>query len=183
MPLGIVSEEDFLAEIERSNGIKRNVEIIEDKSGRGSGNVEVPDSLRKIIGEEKIEGANNQELARAFGISESSASAYAVGATSTASYDKPNKELKRHVDTKRVRLLNKAHNRLSYALNGITPEKLEVAKLTEASAVARDMSAIIKNLEPKEEDSQRDTNVQFNFFVPRMRQETEFEAMPVIDLE
>ncbi len=98
MPMGIVSEKDFEMEREKmvpsTNPIPtKPVEIVDVNRGGGVGSVEVPNTLRNIIGEESITNGRQAavELAQQFGISPSSVSAYGVGATSTASYaERPN---------------------------------------------------------------------------------------------
>src|SRR5215510_5460530 len=102
MPMGIVSDDDFDREINHLN--RKPVvtpppvipEVVDmPRPGRSNGDVNVPDSLRKIIGEtSELEGRDAAlELASKFGISPSSVSAYANGSTSTASMDKqPNLE-------------------------------------------------------------------------------------------
>ena len=97
MPMGIVSDAEFDRERansspsrEVSNTVPGTTTIIE--RGRGH-NPQVPDTLKKVIGDTAVTDgpAEAKALARNFGISPSAASAYAVGANSTASYhDRPN---------------------------------------------------------------------------------------------
>jgi hypothetical protein len=85
MAMGIVSDSEFDKELAKANPTPREVskqipvtgEVVDmPAKGRGIGNVEVPDSLRKVIGETAVsEGRDTAvELARQFGISPSSAS-------------------------------------------------------------------------------------------------------------
>src|SRR5215203_3209703 len=103
MAMGIVSEEDFNSELgkigpsKKPDAIPSPTKIAEvmdlPSKGRGKDNVEVPNSVRNLIGLEALnEGrASALELAKQFGISPSSVSAYTQGAKSTATYDeKPN---------------------------------------------------------------------------------------------
>lgn len=174
MPMGIVSSEDF--EIE-----KKQVEIkrLPDK-GRGNGNNGVPDSLRKIIGEtSSIDGRQEGlSLANQFGISPSSVSAYSNGSTSTASYDSPT-EIKNHIDDAKERISKSARIRLRKALHHITDEKLEGAKLTELSSVAKDMAGIIKVMEPEREANQNQNGPIFVFYAPQIREEKGFDYIEV----
>src|SRR5678810_1013449 len=116
MPLGVVSDDEFESELKNSrveldksgvpvigivdNGTEEippvvNGVVEEQKSGRGLGTTEVPDSLRKIIAQTNLESGRAAaiSLASSFGISESSVSAYLNGSTSTATYNNKDKEL------------------------------------------------------------------------------------------
>lgn len=196
MVMGICSDEDFEKELANLSvivdGVEKSLsvgitgegnvtgEILNINRGRGNGNNEVPESLKKIIGETSIEEGRKESLqiARAFGISDSSVSAYSVGSTSTASYRNPARNLQSHLNRAKERIQKKARVRLSNALDSITPEKLADANLREASGVARDMSVIIKNLEPESERSPLDTP-QFIIYAPSIRKEESFEVINV----
>src|SRR5215510_1658905 len=114
MAMGIVSNKDFDSELSSLQTPKpvekivKQVEVIDvPAKGRGN-NLEVPDALRKVIGETSaIHGrAEAVELASNFGISPSSVSAYANGSTSTSSYaDQPNKD---HITDAKQRISKKA---------------------------------------------------------------------------
>lgn len=181
MPLGILPDDDFEKELERLNGKKLpalgNVKEIE--RGRGEGKVEVPETLRALIGQSALEGNRKEALAlaRAFDISDSSVSAYSNGATSTASYHNPDKELKRKLDETKQRLTGKARARLEESLDSITPDKLGAAKLRDLSATAQAMSAIVRNLEPQTEHSGANVNVVV--YAPHLKEESSFEIIDV----
>lgn len=180
MAMGIVSSDDFDLEVGRLNSNDNGkIEQLPNK-GRGKGNNETPASLRKVIGEEVIESgrASGLGLARAFGISDSSVSAYSAGATSTSSYNNPTRSLTSHLNKVKNKITKRAHSRLASALDSITPEKLAEANLREASGVARDMSVIIKNLEP-ETDKRDQNSPQFIIYAPQFRKEESFEVIQV----
>jgi|SRR6185295_2641027 len=181
MGMGIVNDNDFELEKNRLNIVpsKSNEAIINDiESGRGLGNVQVPDSLRKIIGEtSEINGrVDGLALANQFGISPSSVSAYANGSTSTKSYDKtPNKS---HINEAKLRVSNRARNRLMQALHNITPEKLASSKATECAGIAKDMSVIIKNMEPESQSPNGGVaSPTFVFFAPQPIREDTFDVI------
>lgn len=192
MPMGIVSDSDFNSELNNSSQIKREVPITIPKptaevkelptKGRGEGNVEVPDALRKVIGEESVINGRESaiELAKSFGLSDSSVSAYANGSTSTATYDKnPNIA---HLLKAKERISKRARKVLVQSLNHITNEKLEVAKVVEVAAVARAMSAIVKDMEPPQPKSVIETNgggPTFVFYSPQTRKEETFDMVHV----
>lgn len=142
----------------------------------------VPDSLRKVIGETStLEGRSEAlELANDFGISPSSVSAYSNGVTSTATYDKPDEGLTNHINSAKDRVSKRARIKLMEALKHITPAKLEGAKARELSAVARDMSAIVKDMEPDTPKVINETGVAgptFVFYAPQFRDERSYDVV------
>jgi hypothetical protein len=157
-----------------------SIEII--NRGRGLGSKEVPESLRKLIGENALlEGsAATKHLTDALGISDSSLAAYKHSATSTASYHNPSPELKSRLDKVRNRITRRASFKLLRALKSLTPEKLDAVKAKDASAIARDMSAIIKNLEPEIQTKQGNQN-NFVLYAPHQVTEEKFEVIQVND--
>ena len=154
--------------------------------GRASNDVQTPEVLRKLIGETAhTEGRKSAvSLAEKFGLSPSSASAYAHGATSTATYDKTDNPVGDHITKVKGKISVKAHKKLMLALNSITPEKIADAKLSVIAGVARDMSVIVKNLEPPAKDND-DKNIHngpsFIFYAPKFKDETAFPIVHAKD--
>lgn len=177
MGMGIVSDSDFENELKR-NQTNPRPEIKDINRGRGNGNVEVPDSLRKVIGETAITDGRTEatELAKQFGISPSSVSAYSNGSTSTSSYaDQPNKS---HIDETKERISRKARSKLMLAIGNITKDKLSVANVKDLAGVAKDMSAIIKNMEPdKPQGTVNNNGPQFVIYAPQYKKEEHFEVV------
>lgn len=188
MAMGIVTDEDFHKELGNCSNSKENpppnktaVIVPSPSKGRGEGNVEVPSGLRKLIGQESVSNGRQSalELAESLGISPSSVSAYAQGANSTTSYrDRPNLSV---INEAKERISKKARNRLLLALNHITGDKLESAKVNEVASVAKDMSAIIKNMEPEREANKSDdkNGPTFVFYCPQFRKEEHFDVIDV----
>jgi len=174
MPLGIISDEDF----EKELGNTTNGVVIPVEKGRGN-SPGVPESLQKIIGENAIEEGNKatEVLTDFLGISNSSLTAYKNGATSTASYHDGKGELKDHTNNARNAVATRARNKLMNSLAFLTKDKLEAAKAKDLAGIARDMSVIIKNMEP--EVSKESTNQTFILYAPRPRLESEFEVIDV----
>jgi len=187
--MGIVSDKDFdkaLSDVTPCpplplggvNGI--GVAIVPINKGRGEDNVEVPEGLRKIIGEEAtINGrASALDLADRFGVSPSSVSAYTHGSTSTATYDdRPNLA---HINEAKLRVAKKARNKLIIALNSLTKEKIENAKAKDIAGVAKDMAAVIKTMEPEQSKNPTgNTGPTFIFYSPQMRSEKVFDIVQV----
>ena len=181
MGMGIVSDVELEKEI--SNTIPQsspNINILPER-GRGQGNLGVPESLRKIIGEEsEINGRKSAlDLARTFGISPSSTSAYAHGSNSTSSYNSSDKDLKEHITEAKEKISKRARSKLMLALNSLSPDKMKDLKATDASSVAKDMSVIIKNMEPPKQEGQVVNGPQFVFYAPQFSKEESFDFIEI----
>jgi hypothetical protein len=185
MGMGIVSDAEF--DLERNRVTPKREESNSPSAtinpmptpGRNQGDINVPESLRKVIGETAITDgpAQARAMASAFGISESSASAYGVGATSTATYhDRPSLP---HLNKARLRIQGKASKKLREALDELTPQKLSEAKAGEIASVARAMAAIVKDMEPEVSSDNKDgvkSGPTFVFMAPPRLKEDVFEA-------
>jgi predicted transcriptional regulator len=207
MPLGIVSAEDY--ERERNTNNKEDISskevVSEDTSevgvdtditgesvgivgeieriarvGRGPGNTNVPQSIRRIIGESSVEEGSGaaQAIGRFLGISQSSVSAYCNGATSTATYNRPNEDLVSHLNKTRRKISRRAQGKLFKALGKIDDQSLAGLTALEASSVAKNMSTIVKDMEP---DTRNQGNT-FNgpvitFYAPQLVREETFEVV------
>lgn len=185
MPLGIVTDSDFESELVNSEKpASRRVDIIPSPAkGRGEGNNEVPDSLRKVIGETgELDGRQEGlALAKSFGISPSSVSAYMNGANSTASYDEtPNKQ---HINDAKERVSRKARSKLFSALKHMTQDKLSDTNAVGLATIARNMSGIIKELEPEKSVDDDKKGVTFVIFAPPVHREEHYDVIdaPVND--
>lgn len=188
MPIGLLSDDQFEREL-NSWGQKTVIEPLgsieprKPEHGRNTGDVNVPDALRMIIGEAGvIDGREDAlKLARQFGLSESSACAYAKGATSTASYHQPKASILEHINKSRARATKKASKVLNAALGAISQEKLDYTDAKDLSAIAKDMSVVIKNLEPQAASTNESssTQPQFVIFAPQFRAERDFEVIDV----
>lgn len=182
MGMGLVDDIEFDSQVENTNRPEiTRAEIIDINKGRGEGNVEVPESLRKIIGETSITDGRQEALAlaKSFGISESSVSAYANGANSTNKYNTGNEELRKHVKGAKQRIVSKSKRILNKALDNITDEKLEKAKLKDIATVVNAMTGVIERLDEKEESDRGNNAPQFIVYAPQIRQENNY---PVINL-
>lgn len=184
MPIGLVDDSDFSKELEKLQGTTKPGGTIAPvhNQGRKQGDVNVPESLRKIIGETSVmEGREAAlDLAKSVGVSPSSVSAYAVGATSTASYKEPKSDIIQHINKSRQRGIKRATQVMNAALGAITQEKLDNTDADQLSGIAKDMSAIIKNLEPKQTEGGLDSkSPQFVVFAPQFRDERTFESITI----
>ena len=184
MPIGIVTNEDFEKEVTsfQRNEVKPDEGLVKEEShGRNPGDNNVPESLRKIIGEEAVINGRQAALglAGAFGISASSASPYARGATSTATYAEPQREIVGHLNRARRRAIKKATGTLNRSLGSITQEKLDYTDAKDLASIAKDMSVIIKNLEPQELPPPDSKAPQFVIFAPQFKSEKSYEVIDV----
>ena len=195
MAIGVVSDDEFDEEMNKSNSsnwskaIKSvppseiiTPEIVEIKhKGRQENDVNVPDSLRQVIGEtNELEGRKSAiALAKEFGISSSSVSAYANGATSTKTYDTAKSSIIDHINRSKERISKKARRNLNLALENITPEKIAAAKLRDISGIAKDMAGIVKDMEPNTNQTEAANKPQFVFYSPQFKKEEHFDVIVV----
>lgn len=171
--MGIVSDDDFNKEIGK---IIHPTVISPPMKGRNGVN-QLPESLRKVIGESSIVDGNKNVI-ESFGISQASVSAYKHGATSTSTYNEPNKELKSHINGTKERIIKKASKKLNLALDSITEDKMVDIKARDAAGIAKDMSQIIRNMEPEKNDGPQQQN-NIVFYAPRLREESDFETITI----
>ena len=218
MPLGVVNDSEFAAELEnscssdkvspsdnaipdldrnddnptveehlRDSGSNNSAAIISgtvETMNRGRGNASAtPLALQQLIGEAGISSRKESvELATLLGISASSASAYANGASSTASYNKPKLDLSNFLDKKKRTIVKRAGHKLLSALDNITEDKLTTAKISDLAIVAKSMSGIIKDMEPPVPVAQPGMNINgpsIVMFAPPLVDESKFASITV----
>lgn len=188
MAMGIVSDADFEKELDKAIPIVNDVakDIIEGEvvdmpmPGRSNGDNNVPDSLRKIIGEtNELDGRREAlALAETFGVSSSSVSAYANGSKSTASYgEQPNKSF---INESRTRVQTRARKILFRSLKHITEDKLQNEAPLALAGIAKQMSGIIKDMEPEKESDNKPL-AQFVIMCPPSKDESSYEHIPSRD--
>jgi hypothetical protein len=151
--------------------------------GRKKGDVNVPDSLRKLIAETALMDGREAalQLAADFGISASSVSAYTNGATSTKTYDEPKSEMISHINGVKARAIKRASKTLNGALKAISQDKLDNTDAKDLAGIARDMTVVIKNLTPDNGSDNPDgpKAPQFVVFAPQFRDERSFESITI----
>ena len=181
MPMGVVNDEDFDKEIQNSSIPITGDVVTMPRPGRKEGDVNVPESLRKIIGEtSEIEGRQSAlDFAQSLGISPSSVSAYANGATSTATYDTPSEPITNHIKERKNKVVGSALTRLTRALGGLTKDKIQTSSAREISAIAKDMAQVVKMMEPEDNGNGADKvrAPQFLVYAPTMIDERRFEVI------
>lgn len=171
MPIGIISQEEFDLEL------SSDFSVLHIMPAKGRGNVkEIPHAVRAFIAEEAINGASSKEITDALNISPSSISAYKNGATSTASYDSPNKKLRAHIDNVKERITKKASNRLIRALNNLDEDKMNELGARDLSGVAKDMSVIIDKMSPKA-DKSTEQHAHIHLYTPPQKKLEDYESI------
>lgn len=181
MAMGLVDDSLFELELEdRSENKNPRAQVVDINRGRGEGNVEVPESLRKIIGETALVDNNTEAkaLAGQFGISDSSVSAYKNGSTSTSSYNQPSEDLNSHLNDVKTQISQKARAKLVSAIDQLTDEKLGSAKAVDLSSIAKNMSAVVKNMEVEKNDNSKNGPT-FVIFAPKTRPEESYDIINV----
>lgn len=181
-PMLIVDDEDFELEMQRCNPSKNKSVIIPmDKKGRPDGCIETPESLRKLIAGDAIDGvATTKQIAEAYGVSQSSVNAYKGDSTSTDRMVAKvvDDDLKRHNDKKRERINNLAQRVTKRALEHITDEKLLSSKATDLSQIAANAARVIDKTAPKEAAIAVQNNI--HFYSPQQIRKENYE---VVDAE
>lgn len=174
MAMGVVSEADLQAELAKV--------IQKERPGRNQGDKNVPEALRKVISETSITEGRQEAVALAnmFGVSNSSTSAYARGATTTDAPINSNKALAD--SNKRVfgKIQKRAQSKLLIALDQIDETSIGNCDAVEASQVAKNLAGIIKDFSPdlKNPESGVSLQQQLVIYAPFIRREDEF---PVIN--
>jgi len=180
MPMGIVSDEDYQKELDKCPKKEDGTaKILPINRGRGHAK-ETPAILRRIIGETAIT-ENNKEVSEAFGVSPSSVSAYKHGANSTNSYNNPDPVLNNHITNRKAKIGNSARKRLMMALKHIDDDKLSQCGVRVLSGVARDMAAVMKDMEPPKQETPTQQFAQFVFMAPRQKEEKDYPVIQVVD--
>lgn len=172
---------DSSANVNSQHAISGFIEALPSK-GRARGDVNTPLALQQLIGDAALTSRRDAvELSSILGLSPSSASAYANGSTSTASYNKPSADISNFLNARKSKIAKRAGVKLLNALDEITPDKLSSAKVTDLAIVAKSMSGIIKDMEPPVVQNQGNT---FNgpsivMFAPPMVDESKFASVTV----
>src|SRR5689334_24304809 len=199
MGMGLVDDSEFesqLSNVTQSRSIPKSIpstpnEVIEGEAviedipskGRKEGDNNVPESLRNLIGiTAQTEGRKEAiALAKMFGVSPSSTSAYSNSATSTKTYNQPDNKISDVILRRKSQLTKKALNKLGTSLDKITDDKLDALDAKELASITKDMSAVIKNLEPPSTNGKEDgrPNVAFVLYRPEIRHEDSYDSLSV----
>lgn len=168
--------------VSERDGDESGVEKSRPGKGRTSGATEIPPILKDLIAEAAVaSGKTQREVAEDFGAGHATVTALANGHR-TATWDGDlDPQRAKKVDAVRERIIGKARGTLLDALDEVTREKLKQARVRDVSAVAKDMSHIIANQEPKIiGEVKQEIGAQFVFHVPESRAESDFDVIDVV---
>lgn len=196
MPFGVLTKEQFAQELCKVSPSFASVinspvispvltgeiikgEVVSIVRGRGPVK-EVPESLRTLIGTEAVLNGQHNKIAEAFGVSPSSVSAYKNGATSTASYNLPESNLKEAIDSAKQVIATSAREKIKLALDKLTEESLVGAKIKDIASIAKDMSVVMKNME--DGHGGIEINNKVLVYQPKLREDDEYEVINSPDL-
>lgn len=198
MPLGIVSNEEFESELTNSGihpdaippTISNSTDVIYEQpiieplkeAGRNEGDINVPHSVRKLIGDTATFNGRQDalQLASQFGISPASVSAYTNPANSALS--EANKfDIKHFLSKRRDKISKRAIGKLNMAISMISEDKLSECKAIELSQVAKNMASVVGTLNPPERETENKNPVQFHFYSPQVKNETHYEVITAKD--
>ena len=170
----VVDEEEFNLELNKS---MRVADVVSMPAKGRNGAKETPETLRKLIAHDAINGAPAKEIAESYGVSESSVSAYKNGASSTTTYHEGKGELKDYVDLTRDKIKSKAQNKLLLALKHMTEDKIKEVKPIELSTIAANMSRVVEKMTPKNEGTTVNNNIVF--YSPKQISKENYETLDV----
>lgn len=170
----VVDDESFELELNRS---MRVADVVTLPAKGRNGAKATPDSLRKLIAHDALNGTPTSELAEAYGVSESSVSAYKNGASSTTTYHEKKESLGEYVDLTRDKIKNRAQNKLLLALKHMTEDKIKEVKPIELSTIAANMSRVVEKMSPKEQTT---VNNNIVFYSPKQISKENYETIDVM---
>lgn len=174
------------APITSDNSVKDTAitgELVNDepaRRGRKAGDNNVPSGLRALIaGAHATEGRQAAlSIAREFGVSPSSASAYANGVTSTTSYNGPKKQdIIDFVKQRKARVTKKALRVMTSAIDNITDDKLESADAKDLAVIAKNMGSIVADMADTNQANINNNGVNFVIFAPPVMKEEQYGAI------
>ena len=203
MPLGIVNDQEFEQEINNSSVDSNNYDkprasnpttVITSDSlpeieilpsvGRTPEVSNVPQSLRKILGEEvAVNGLRSaRQLADSLGgISQPTLSTYGRGEVSPNGKNDQDNDLTNYINGRKGKITKKALHKINLALSLMDETKLMGCDAKELSSVAKDMSVVVKQMEPTVKEEEKKDPVQFHFYSPVIKQENHYETVTAKD--
>lgn len=171
----------FLTQEERARRAAQSqtrdtVRIVDRAPGRPVGASTLPLEGKALIGTlANLEGQSNIELAKDFGVSKDQVSAFKNG-KSTVNGD-VNPELKEKIEDNLGVVRDRAEEVLLATLGLITPERLNgIQKVKDLTTVAKDMSTIIRNSTPQNQQGPQNLIQIINH---GQRQEESYEVIEV----
>lgn len=148
--------------------------------GRKLGDNNVPPGLRQLIaGEYATKGRKAAiALAREFGISASSVSAYANGTHGTAQYNgTKDKGILEFVKQRKDRVTKKALKVMTASLDKITEDKLALTDAKDLSVIAKNMASIVGDMQGDGADGAQFNGVNFVVYAPPVASEESYGSI------
>lgn len=163
--------------------ITSDVLIKRHGAGRHLGDVNVPQSLRKMIGDASANEGRQAglELARSLGISPASVSAYTHPENSSSLMAANKDDITNFLTNRKNKISKRAISKLGLAISMIDETKLKDLKATDLSNVAKNMAQVVKHMEPPVKDDAPAAGVQFVMFAPTVKNETHYETVVAKD--
>lgn len=170
----ISDDKNFLSKDDRNKDIL-NYEVKEIKHGRGVGTENLTDAMRQLIAEDAlVSGKTIEEVAKDYGVSPQSVSAYKHAATSTSTYNQPNEALAPIVGDIKSQIKEEAQNKILSALIALNPDKIAAAKARDIASIAKDMSSVVRNLT---DDGPLIQNNTVLVYKPRVKEEDDYQII------
>lgn len=166
----------------------RNVDIVSEyidfetreiKRGRGD-SLNLDDEKRKEIATLALtSGLTIDEVSRLTGSSPDAVNAYKHGARSEATYNEKDNPVGDHVREIKGEVTERATNKLMLAIEALTGEKVNASKARDIAGIAKDMSAVIKNM--SNESGMNISNSKVIVYQPRIKEEDDYVSISVDD--
>lgn len=185
--MGFISDKDIDGRLESPDNLVNRLSIHQIKRGRSEGAIEVPIEIKKTIAILGNEGAKQTEVAKAFGLHQTTVSSYERGEVGNQ-YTK-NKELAPVIATVRERIRDNRELAESHAIANLlstlevlpreiaTDKKLKRAKAI--SGIAKDMAIIANQMSDKNTNPDGSKAVHLHLYAPRQKQVNEYETIDI----
>lgn len=173
-------EENLFKSDERNRDIISeyiDYETRELRHGRSEGAIDIGEERRKEIATLALtSGMSKEEVAKYTGSSVASVGAYKRG--DNATYQEGHNEgLKEHVESVKTQVVGAAQNKLMLAIEALTGEKIHGSKGRDIAGIAKDMSQIIRNMNP--DSGNLISNSKVIIYQPRVKEEDDFDTITV----
>lgn len=155
------------------------VRIVDRAPGRPVGASEVPLATKALVGTlANLESQSNIELAADFGLSKDQVSAFKNGKSTVNGQVNP--DLKEKIDDNLGQVRDAAADILMQTLGLLTPERIQsIQKVKDVTAVAKDMSTIIRNATPQSAQGNGPQNI-IQIINHGQRSEDSYEVVEVV---
>lgn len=181
-----ISSTEFTERLNSPKNLPTQMEIIEIKKGRGVGREAVEPEVRKLIAGLATDPSNDdkrQDIAKAFGVSNSQVTAYGLGKTTPSRSAPKDEELTQIVNGNRLKKADIETSALDIIANELLalPEKMETIKTAKGKTnVLKDITAIMNGVNGKSAgDSAGAVNnsISLHLYAPKAKQISDYEVV------